>query len=214
MGENIVVLWGGQTSIAYKGMGKGRSIHLKAEDIDYIKNSIPDVSLIGGEMDRWGVRVENNDIVLMEHVMVSMPNYEQMRYYIPEMGGRMINDLDLGTVRRRVVFLGWEIKDRLFSKEDPIGKQIIINSVPFTVVGVMKEKRVMGNYSGMDEDKLSIPLTTFETMYGDPYLDNIVYQLDDPSKSKQVEKQLFEALGAKYKFDPADDRALSTVGHD
>jgi len=208
MGRNIVVLWCGQTSIAYKGMGKGRRIYLKKEDIEYIKNKIPDVTLVGGEYDRWGQRIERGDVVLSEHVVGLTPNYEQMRFYIPQRGGRMINDRDV-QLRRRVAFLGWELKDRIFGAEDAVGQQVLVNSVPFTVVGVMKEKDVMGNYSGMDEDKLAIPLTTFETMYSDPYLDDIVYQLEDPGKVKDVEKQLFEAMGAKYKFDPTDDRALS-----
>ncbi|MEW6412762.1 MAG: ABC transporter permease [Candidatus Zixiibacteriota bacterium] len=208
MGQNIVVLWGGQTSVAYQGMGKGRKVYLKQEDIDYIKNKIPEIERVGGEYDRWGQRVEFKDVVLSEHVIGVTPNYEQMRNYIPEWGGRMINDKDM-ELRRRVAFLGWELKDRIFGKENAIGEQVMVNSVPFTVVGVMKEKRVMGNYSGMDEDKLVIPLTTFEAMYGDPYLDDIVYQLRDANQNEAVEKKLFEAMGAKYKFDPKDDRALS-----
>lgn len=208
MGENIVVLWGGQTSVAYKGMGKGRRIYLKKEDIDYIKKKVPNILHVGGEYDRWGQRIEWKDVVLSEHVVGLTPNYEQMRFYIPQQGGRMINDRDM-LLRRRVAFLGWELKDRIFGAENAIGEQILINSVPFMVVGVMKEKQVMGNYSGQDSDKLVIPLTTFETMYSDPYLDDIVYQLDEPAKVKDVEKQLFEAMGAKYKFDPTDDRALS-----
>ncbi len=208
MGENIVVLWAGQTSIAYKGMGRGRQIYFLPEDIDYLKKKIPDIQGVGGEMDRWGVRVRRDTVVLMEHVVGLTPNYEDMRFYIPQAGGRMINDRDM-ELRRRVAFLGWELKDRLFGSENAVGRQVLVNQVPFTVIGVMKEKRVMGNYSGMDEDKLVIPLTTFQAVYGDRYLDDIVYKLKDPNLNKRVEEQVFEALGAKYKFDPQDDRALS-----
>ncbi|UCG61268.1 MAG: ABC transporter permease [Candidatus Zixiibacteriota bacterium] len=208
MGENIVVLWGGQTSIAYKGMGKGRRIYLMPEDVDYLRKKIPDIGRIGGEMDRWGQRIQRDSVVLMEHVVGLMPNYEQMRFYIPMSGGRMINDRDM-ELRRRVAFLGWELKDRIFGTENAIGRQILVNQIPFTVIGVMKEKRVMGNYSGMDEDKLVMPLTTFQAIYGDRYLDNMVYQLDNPEQNESVEQQVFEALGAKYKFDPEDDRALA-----
>ncbi len=207
MGENIVVLWGGQTSIPYKGMGKGRRIYFLPETIDYVKKTIPDITRVGGEMDRWMQRVERDTVVLSEHVVGLTPNYEQMRNYIPQSGGRMVNDRDM-KLRRRVAFLGWELKERLFGEEDAVGEQILVAGVPFTVIGVMKEKRVMGNYSGMDRDKLAIPLTTFEAMYGDPWLDNMVYQLEDPGKVEEVEKQLFESLGVKYKFDPTDDRAL------
>ncbi len=113
MGENIVVLWGGQTSVAYKGMGKGRRIHLYQEDIEYLKNKIPEIERIGGEYDRWGQRIESGDVVLSEHVVGITPNYEQMRFYIPQWGGRMISDRDM-ELRRRVAFLGWELKERIF----------------------------------------------------------------------------------------------------
>jgi len=208
MGSRIVVMWGGQTSKPYKGMGKGRRTHLAMEDIEFLQKKIPGIQRIGGEMDRWSQRVERADRVFSEHVIGVTPNYEDMRNYIPVMGGRMVNDLDV-ELRRRVVFLGWEIKKRLFDDEDPIGQQILIRSIPFTVIVVMQEKMQMGNYSGMDEDKLSIPLTTFETIYGDPWLNDIVYQLTPEADNKEVERQVFEAMGTRHKFDPTDDRALS-----
>lgn len=210
MGDRIVVLWGGQTSIPYKGMGKGRRIWFTSDDIEYLRKSLPDVERVGGEYDRWGARVDRGNKTLNEHVVGLTPNYEQMRNYIPESGGRMINDMDM-KLKRRVAFLGWALRARLFDEADnPVGKQIMMNGMPFTVIGVMKEKMVMGNYSGMDEDKLAIPLTTFETIFSDPWLDNIVYQIKPGVDSKVVEKQLFEVLSAKYRFDPKDDRALQT----
>jgi len=209
MGDGIVVMWGGQTSKAYKGMGKGRRIWLHEEDIQYLKNMIPELEYVGGEYDRWGQRVEYKDVVLSEHVVGVTPNFEQMRFFIPQMGGRMINDLDIKQ-KRRVAFLGWELKKRIFGDDDAIGKQIMVRSVPFTVIGIMKEKGMMGNYSGMDEDRLVIPLTTYKAMYGDPYLDDIVYKPYSKKDNKIVEQKVLKAMGSKYKFDPTDDRALPT----
>jgi putative ABC transport system permease protein len=60
----------------------------------------------------------------------------------------------------------------------------------------------------MDEDKATIPATTFRAIYGDPYLDNIIYAPYDLKESKAAEKKVQEALAAKYKFDPKDDRAV------
>lgn len=208
MGEEIVVLWGGQTSKPYKGMGKGRRIRFFPEDIQFLQKKIPELTEVGGEMDRWGVRMEYQDKVLSEHIIGATPNYEDIRNYIPVMGGRMVNDRDL-KLKRRVGFLGWELKERLFGEEDPIGKTVFVNSMPFQIIGVMKEKLQMGNYSGMDEDKFVMPLTTYQAMFGDPYLDNIVYQMKPGEDNKAIEKKVFEAFGGKYRFDPTDDRTLS-----
>ncbi|MBU8934490.1 MAG: ABC transporter permease [candidate division Zixibacteria bacterium] len=208
MGDEISILWGGQTTIPYKGYGKGRRIHLFKEDPAYLKDRIPEIRYIAGEYHRWGVAVKYGDKVLSEHINGIGPEFEMMRAHIPMMGGRMINELDI-ELKRRVAFLGDAFKERLFGDEDPIGKQMLINGMPFTVIGVMQEKMQMNSYSGSDEDKVSIPATTFKTVFGDPWLDNIVYQPWDVDNMKAVERQVYEAMGARYKFDPNDERALS-----
>jgi putative ABC transport system permease protein len=208
MGDNIGVMWSGQTSIAYKGMGKARPIRLFKEDPEFLAERIPEIKTIGGEYSRWGVKVRYADKVLNEHVSGIPPSYEDMRFHIPQAGGRMVNRVDMEK-RRRVVFLGSDIKQRLFGDENPIGKRITLNSIPFTVIGVMIEKMQMSNYEGMDEDILAIPATTFKAIFGDPWLDYIVYEPHDPDQMPLIERKIFEAMGARYRFDPKDDRALS-----
>ena len=70
MGDGIVVLWGGQTSIPYKGIGKGRRIWFTSEDVEYFKKSLPDVERVGGEYHRWGANVERGNKVINEHIVV------------------------------------------------------------------------------------------------------------------------------------------------
>ncbi|RKX28839.1 MAG: ABC transporter permease [Candidatus Zixiibacteriota bacterium] len=207
MGDEISILWGGQTTIPFKGLGKGRHIHLFKEDPAYLKKRIPELRYIAGEYHRWGAAVKYGDKILSEHINGIAPEFEMMRAHIPMMGGRMINELDM-QLKRRVAFLGDGFKERLFGDEDPIGKQIFINGMPFMVIGVMQEKMQMSSYSGSDEDKVSIPATTFQTVFGDRYLDNIVYQPWDVDNMKSVERQVYEAMGVRYKFDPNDERAL------
>jgi len=208
MGEGIGILWGGQTSIPFEGLGKGRPIRLTSEDVDFIQKQIPEIGRISGEYHRWGAAVKHEDNVVSEHITGVEPDFEQMRNHIPERGGRMIDELDLA-LRRRVAFLGDETKKNLFGDEDAVGKRIFIDGVPFTVVGVMIDKMQMSSYSGHDDNKISIPLTTFESIYGYRYLGNIVYQTRDLDDMPAIEQKLYQIMGAKYRFDPTDDRALS-----
>lgn len=208
LGEGIGVLWGGQTSIPFKGLGKGRPIRFTSEDVDYIKNRIPDIGRIGGEYHRWSAKIKYGDLILSEHVTGITPEFEQMRNHIPMQGGRMINRLDMD-LQRRVTFLGDEMKRKLFGDKEAVGERVFIDGTPFLVIGVMKEKMQMSNYAGGDDNRLSIPLTTFKTIYGNRFLGNIVYQAHTLDLMPGIEKQLFETLGAKFRFDPEDDRALS-----
>jgi len=208
MGQNIGVMWSGQTTKTYQGLGKGRRIRLFKEDPAFLAERIPEIKLIGGEYSRWGIKVTFADKVLNEHVAGVQPSWETMRNFIPEAGGRMINSLDIEK-RRRVAFIGYDLANRLFEDQSAVGKQILLNAIPFTVIGVMIDKMQMGNYEGMDEDIVAIPATTFKAIYGDPWLDYIVYQPHDPKDMPEIEKKIFEAMGARYRFDPTDDRALS-----
>jgi putative ABC transport system permease protein len=77
--------------------------------------------------------------------------------------GRLINQNDVEH-RRRVAFVGMEIKKQLFSAIDPIGKEIAIAGVPYEIVGVAEEK---GSFLGQNLDNfVDIPLTTFEKQFG------------------------------------------------
>ena len=86
---------------------------------------------------------------------------------IPEPGGRFINDIDQQR-KRRVIFIGNAVRDKFFGEGvNPVGRGILVNNVPFTVIGVMKKKMQTNAYSGMDEDRCCIPASTFRTMYNE-----------------------------------------------
>jgi putative ABC transport system permease protein len=209
LGEDIVIMWGGQTSIPYQGLGKGRRIWFTDEDVELLKKRVPQIESISGEYQRWGVSITYKKNTVSEHVTGVYPSFKDMRVHYAEMGGRFIDDLDMQD-KRRVVFLGNELKKRLFGEnEDAIGKTIILNNIPFTVIGVMIKKLQMGMYGGPDWDKATIPATTFKAIFGDKYLDNMVYKPKDASKAKETEMEIRKILGGKYKFDPKDDKALS-----
>ncbi len=90
-----------------------------------------------------------------------------------------------------------------------MGKTVIINKIPFTVIGVMIDKLQMGMYNGPDWDKATIPATTFATIFGQQYLSNIVYRPKDVAQVEEVKAKISQVMGAKYKFDPKDKEALS-----
>lgn len=209
LGEDIVVMWGGQTSIPYQGMGKGRRIWFIDEDVELLKKRVPQIEFISGEYARWGVSLTYKKNTVSEHVTGVYPSFKDMRAHYAEIGGRFIDDLDMQD-KRRVVFLGNELKKRLFGEnEDAIGKTIILNNIPFTVIGVMIKKMQMGMYGGPDSDKATIPATTFKAIFGHKYLNNMVYKPKDVAKAQEAKKEIRKVLGAKYKFGPKDEKALS-----
>lgn len=213
LGEGIVILWGGQTSKPYAGFGKGRRIPLHPDDVELLRTRVPEIETVVGEYIRWGAPVRYGKTVFNGRIDGVYPEHGALRNFIPEMGGRMINQPDLD-LRRRVAFVGDKMKERLFGPEMPaqdvVGKIIYMYDIPYTVIGVMRAKLQMGSYQGQDEDVIAIPASTFHTLLGDPFLDNIIYRPRDLNNPKAVEQRVNEVMGAKYRFDPTDESALGT----
>jgi putative ABC transport system permease protein len=67
----------------------------------------------------------------------------------------------------------------------------------------------MGMYSGPDKTQAAIPASTFLAMYTDATVDNFVYLPTSLETADLAKSEIYRVLGAKYRFDPEDRRALS-----
>ena len=208
LGDGIVIVSGGRTTKVFQGLGLGRRIRFTEDDMKYLKRRMPELRHVAGEYVRWGINYKYGDKIFSERVTGIYPCFEDIRSHYPEAGGRFINNIDIEK-KRRVIFLGGAIKKKLFGDEDPVGKQIKLNSVPFMVIGVMKDKIQMGMYNGPDENMGAIPATTFSALYGYRYFSRIIYQPYEFDNMEGIEKRLYEVMGARYKFDPTDEQTLN-----
>jgi putative ABC transport system permease protein len=207
LGESLVILWMGETEKAYAGLPAGRPIRLIPDDVELVLKSVPEIAAASGEMHNWNVQLVSGRTALNKRVVGVHPAYGELRATYPQPGGRYIDELDQ-QLKRRVVFLGNELAKDLFRAEDPVGKTLLVADMPFTVIGVLQKKRQMGMYGGPDSDRATIPLSTFEAMFGRRYLSNLIYKPVTDDLSQVAKRRFMEVLGGKYRFDPADTRAL------
>ena len=207
MGEGIVILWGGRTSKPYMGFGRGRGIPLREEDALLLKKEIRQMGGVSPEYSKWNTTIRYKKNTVTQNMVGIYPIFGELRNIYPELGGRFINFIDLKD-KKRGVFIGNKLKEDLFGTEEAVGKYIFIDNVPFLVVGVLQKKSQDSNYSGRDENKAFISAATFAAMYGDRYVDDIIFKPNDPRQSELVKKKVYQVLGAKHKFDPEDKEAL------
>lgn len=206
-GEGIMVVWASETGRAYAGFNAGRKIWIRPDDMKLLEANIPEIESIAGEMIRWGVQLSCGRTAVNKKVVGAEPAYGNMRCHYPEAGGRFLNRMD-EEKKRRVVFLGNKVKEEMFGAGPAVGNTVLLNGATFTVIGVMREKRQMGMYSGPDENHVVIPLSTFQVIFGDPYIDDVVIKPRYPEQSEFVQRRVYEVLAGKYRFDPDDLRAL------
>jgi len=207
-GDQIFMVYGGQTSRVFEGLPTGRRIRLTEEDLDLVLRSVPEFEMGSPSYGRWGVNLRVGDQNTNTYMEGVAPEFLELRRMFPAAGGRFINQQDMEQ-RRRVLFLGNRIADRLFPEGDPVGKSVMLDGLPFTVVGVMQKKFQDSSNNGPDENRAIIPAATFKTIYGYRYVGHLILRPRSVEEAEQAKAALYRVLGRKYKFDPDDIRALS-----
>lgn len=207
LGEQIVLLFGGRTTVPHAGFPDGRTIRLREEDGDLLRREIRDIVQLSPEFSERGVAVRRGRERATPNITGVRPVYGELRNVIPDRGGRFLNRLDMEK-RRRVAVLGDDLKELLFGEEDAVGRTVRVGETPFLVVGVMRPKTQNSSYNSRDEDRIFIPASTHRAVFGDRHVANLVYRTRSPDLTKAVEDRVYEVLGRKYSFSPEDEDAL------
>jgi putative ABC transport system permease protein len=206
LGENIVIAWPSRTSLPWEGLGKGRRIRLTEEDMEALRREIPEATFSGEyERDKSAFRKER--VRITPQISATSPFFAVMRNIIPAAGGRYVNDLDVNR-RRRVVFLGDKLKQDLFGEGDAVGKTVMIDNVPFLVIGVMEKKAQDSSYSGRDQDKAFVSESTYRGLFSERYVSNFIFQARSAAATPEVTRRVYETLARRHKFDPKDKEAV------
>ncbi len=206
MGDQLAIMFPGQTTKAFEGYGIGRPIRYRESDARLLQDQIADIDVATPEY-MSGIEIKNGDKRRNSQVGGVYPVYQDLRNVFEEPGGRWLNENDIEE-RRRVIFLGNRLAENLFGEEDPVGKQVFVRDTPFTVIGVLQDKIQNSSYSQRDMDRSFIPATTFSAMMGTDQINNILYVPRDPALAKQVQDQVYEVMARKHRFDPSDRDAL------
>ena len=206
-GSEMLALFGGETSRPFEGLPRGRDIRLHEEDLALLRRAIPEIVASSAAYGRWGVSLKAGPISETTFMEGVDPSFGELRNMTPSSGGRFINGRDIAE-RRRVVFLGDSIAKRLFPRVNPVGRTLMVDDVPFTVVGVMAKKRQTSSNNGPDAERAIIPSSVFRTQYGARTVNQLLLRPSSEEAAPLVKRRAYEVLGSRYKFDSKDERAL------
>ncbi|MBS3977896.1 MAG: ABC transporter permease [Syntrophomonadaceae bacterium] len=106
----------------------------------------------------------------------STPDYPSVRNHSVE-EGRFLSGIDIHN-RQNVAVLGAEVADKLFSGVNPLGREIWINGVSFTVVGILNKKGT--SMGGSMDDKVMIPISTAQRLLRTAGIRTIFVQAESP----------------------------------
>lgn len=208
-GENLAVMWPSTTTKAWKGLPPGRPIRPVIDDVQFLRERMPELKNVHGEIPSWRTAITYGRKTVNGRVIGTNYVFGEDRVHYPRAGGRFFGPQD-ERERRRVIFIGDEMAKDIFGDEQAVGKTLLVNNAPYVVIGVMQKKTQMGMYGGPDANHAVIPITTFKAQFGREKLQNLVIETWRPEEMKGELKKLNVILGGKYGYDPTDDHAMQT----
>jgi putative ABC transport system permease protein len=208
IGKDLVVIFPGQTSLQAGGQRSGRPIHLEISDVKAIQEGVPAVESVSPEVRRRYTLLFN-DRTRGYSVSGVYACYERIRETVVATG-RFLSEEDV-LHRRRVVVIGENLRHELFSGLPAVGSEIRISGVRFTVIGGLRKKTQITNYSSPDDMTAFIPFSTLSGLTDTRYLDNIVVRPASNQFRDRIASDIRASLARAHGFNVQDIRAVEIL---
>lgn len=204
MGNNVIVLWPGQTSMQAGGQRAGKKIKYEYADVEAIRDEVPLVRAVSAESTDQLPYKLGTRVVSIQTRGVELP-YGQMRK-LDIADGRYFDASDF-TEHRRVVILGYDANKKIFQGAPAVGQSVDIGGQMFDVIGVMKQKIQDSMYEGPDNQDGFIPYGCYRDLKSQRDPDIIVFQPLDPTLDAKTLQAVRTVLARRHHFNPKDDKA-------
>ena len=134
-GQDLVLVFGGRTSTQAGGERAGRRIQLERTDVEAIREAAPMIAAISPEMIDARQTVVHGYRQHTITVRGVHTEYGRVRNQTMATGRWIVPEDEVQ--KQRVAVLGAKAAEKLFSEMPPLGEEITIDGLRFTVIGVL-----------------------------------------------------------------------------
>jgi len=153
-------------------------------EVDNVLGAVPEMN------GRATLRAGNTDY--QTQITATSPDLPLARDW-PVVAGVFLDELD-NQRYSAVAVLGSTVARNLFGASDPLGEYLLINNVPFQVIGVMGEKGA-APWGADQDDVVFVPLNTGSLrLIGQRHLNSITVMIDDLSRAKATQEAVRQVL--------------------
>ncbi len=206
IGNNVIMFWGGQTSMQAGGERSGKRVKFLDGDVEAIRDAVPFLKAVSGESDdafsfKYGPKVVN-----IQSKAIDLPYGGMRRLDIDQ--GRYFEAADF-TEHRAVVIFGPHAAAKLFNGYPPVGESIQIDGHSFQVIGVLRTKIQDSSNNGPDNENAFIPFDMMRDLSNQRDPGMIVFQPASPELHLKAIQAVRAVLAGRHHFNPKDDKAVS-----
>lgn len=206
--NNILIVSGRE------GLGSGQAsessvTNLKIEDIEAIMNEVPGITMYAPVQ----VTPEHDVIYGNKNISTAINGGTVEGEYIWKRGvssGEYLTKADEKN-SARIALIGTKIANKLFEGSDPIGAQIRIGTVPFTVKGVLEERGIDPHGTDLDMNVI-VPITTvMKRLMNVDYIVAAKLEIEDASRAKEISNKITSVLRARHSLNNNETNDFSLI---
>ncbi|HKR97405.1 MAG TPA: ABC transporter permease, partial [Candidatus Angelobacter sp.] len=202
-GMQMMGVFPGRTSLQAGGSKAGTQVRFMIDDVQHLQEQLPVIRHISPEAS-FNANVQHENRTQQLNVGGFTPDIVSVRALKVDQG-RFYNEAD-ELQRARVVVLGSDAKDKLFSGEPALGQSVRISGISFEVIGVLEPKMQEGDNDNINKIAY-IPFSVMSDIRDTRYLDGIWLDYEGLDYDK-VEGDIRSVLGTTHGFNPKDPRAV------
>ncbi len=198
MGTNLIIVNAGQVQ---KNVGRqqirGTVTSLTLKDVDILASECPDVRM-AAPVQTKKMQVKWENVSTHTTITGTTPNYPFIRNFQVEKGVFFTEEENKASMRFAV--LGETVVKNLFEGRNPVGENIRIGNVLFSIIGVMEPKGA--DLEGIDQDdQIFIPVqTALRRVFNLNYINTINIQATSIEKMDDATSQISEALREQHRL--------------
>ena len=207
---NTMFMWTRATTRSYEGLPKGRSFEFKIDDVQALRDNVPNLRFISPRNQLGGFGGNNNVVHGLRSGAYNVyGDYPEIINQDPMSvtSGRFLNYNDIRE-KRKVAIIGNGVKNDLYDKdEEALGTYIKIQGVNFMVIGTYKKNNSGGGEEGQKE--IFVPFTSFSQAFNRG--ENVGWMAitaNDGSSISQLKDKIVDVMKKRHKVHPEDTRAV------
>ncbi|MFZ0634093.1 MAG: ABC transporter permease [Candidatus Acidiferrales bacterium] len=112
--------------------------------------------------------------------------------------GRYLDEDDMAS-RSKVCLLTQELAAVVYPADDPVGKQIRVGELTFTVIGVFRERAATFGQSEITGESMIVPFSLIRYYTGQEYVKTFYVQADSPENVPLVTREVGEILRSRHR---------------
>ena len=205
---NSAIIWAQPTTKAYKGFAKGRRWNMVYNDVERLKEQVPELDKVAPLLQSASGTAVFGDRKSTVSPQGATPDYQHIEepkmYY-----GRYLNAMDMAQCRKVCVIGKKVYKDLFPGGGDPCGKSIRIDSIYYSIVGVDYNMSNAVSFGGDAGTSVVVPITLMQKTYNRGNAVDVIAVTGRPGVlMSTLAPRIRSTIGRTHSIDPTDEQGI------